>query len=182
MKTNTDLNRLFEEIYPACYDTVFGFLMRLTDGDYDLSEELTQETFLQAWISIERFRGKCAFSTWLCQISKNCWLKYLRKHKNAPLPMDLESLSALPLSEISVSQSDQPEEAAIGQERRTALRGALLALPPKQRDIVIYRLFYDLSYEEIERLTGIKKATARVLYQRSRAGLAKSIQKSIHMK
>jgi RNA polymerase sigma factor (sigma-70 family) len=49
--------------------------------DYPLSEELTQETFYQAFISIDKFQGRCQIKTWLCQIAKNTFYQYLRKKK-----------------------------------------------------------------------------------------------------
>ena len=168
---------LFEEIYYAYHDTVLRFLLRLTAGDELLSEELTQETFCQAWTGLERFRGDCALSTWLCQISKNCWLKYLRKHKNAPMAAAPEMLAALTSAADEANCPENcPEDLALQKETQAALRSAILRLPKKQRDVIIYRFYYDLPYEEIERLTGMKKAAARVLCQRGRARLQKTLE------
>lgn len=71
----------FEVLYREYYGSIYQFLLRLTDYDEDLSEDLTQETFVQAYTSLGRFKGNCAVKTWLCQISKNCRLKFLRKSK-----------------------------------------------------------------------------------------------------
>lgn len=72
-----DIKKAYEEYY----QTVFGFLLGITAGNYDLSEELTQETFYRAAKNIGKFRGDCKMSTWLCQIAKYAYFQYLDKQK-----------------------------------------------------------------------------------------------------
>ena len=54
-------------IYREYANTVKRFLVSLS-GNFDLAEDLTQETFYQAYKSIHRYNGKCKMSVWLCQI------------------------------------------------------------------------------------------------------------------
>ncbi|MGN0115245.1 MAG: RNA polymerase sigma factor, partial [Acutalibacteraceae bacterium] len=53
---------LFEKIYRENFSRVYAFLFKMT-RDPDLSEELTQETFYQAFVSFHRFEGKCDIFT-----------------------------------------------------------------------------------------------------------------------
>ncbi|MDN0061515.1 sigma factor [Mediterraneibacter glycyrrhizinilyticus] len=62
-------------------NTVKRFLISLT-GNFDLSEDLTQETFYQAYRSIHRFNGDCKLSVWLCQIAKHVYFDHLKKKKH----------------------------------------------------------------------------------------------------
>lgn len=68
-----------EEINKENAKKVYYFLYSYT-GDADLSEEITQETFVRAIKSIGRYNGKCKMSVWLCQIGKH--ILYQRYYKN----------------------------------------------------------------------------------------------------
>ena len=52
-----------------------------------LAEELTQETFYQAFKSIDRFDGSSKITTFLFGIAKNVWLNEYRRRKKAPVPL-----------------------------------------------------------------------------------------------
>ena len=67
-----------DEIYRKNAAIIYKYLCGLTQ-DVQLAEELTQETFFQAIKGIDKFRGDCKISVWLCQIAKNLWYKYLRQ-------------------------------------------------------------------------------------------------------
>ena len=163
MKNKENLD--FEKIYLKYFDSVYGFIMKLTGGDSQLTEELTQETFCQAWVSLGKFRGNCSLGTWLCQIAKNCFLKYLRKNKETLIEISSDLDSML-----------NTENTIITQEEKAALRRGILSLKPKQRDVILLRLYLDMSYEEISKVTGIKQDTAKVLFQRGKASLIKKLR------
>ena len=81
--------KVFESIYRAHRDYVYGFALRLTGFDPDAAEELTQESFYRAFVALPRFRGDCDVRTWLCQIMKHTFYKQLRKartRQRAALP------------------------------------------------------------------------------------------------
>lgn len=79
-----------EELYRENAELVYRFLSKLC-GDRALAEELTQETFLQAYKSIDYFDGNCKISVWLCQIGKHLYYQYLRKHRRE-IPADTEEI------------------------------------------------------------------------------------------
>ena len=65
-----------KDIYIEYAGVVKRFLISLS-GNVDLAEDLTQETFYQAYKSIHRYNGKCKMSVWLCQIAKHIYFDYL---------------------------------------------------------------------------------------------------------
>ena len=67
-------------IYKKYGEIVYKYVFCLT-GNEDTTEEIVQETFLVAVKDINKFRGECKISTWLCQISKYIWYKRLKKRK-----------------------------------------------------------------------------------------------------
>ena len=68
-----------EEIYKEYSLLVYRYLYGLTN-DIELSEELMQETFYSATKNINKFKGNSKISVWLCQIAKNKWKDYIKKH------------------------------------------------------------------------------------------------------
>ena len=68
MQKNTPL----ETMYMEYAKTVKHFLISLC-GNFDLAEDLTQETFYQAYKSAHRYNGTCKISVWFCQIAKHLY-------------------------------------------------------------------------------------------------------------
>src|ERR1700742_4084693 len=64
---------------------VRGLLLRLARGNHALADDLAQETFLEAWRAIARFRADSAFATWLYRIAYSRFLMSARKRKDEPL-------------------------------------------------------------------------------------------------
>ena len=71
-----DLEQIFRTYSPV----VHRFLLSLC-GDVDLAQELTAETFYQAYLHIGKFRGDCKPETWLCQIAKHALYKEQKRRK-----------------------------------------------------------------------------------------------------
>lgn len=72
----------FDEICRRCTPVVYRFLLSLCK-DASLADELTAETFYQAYLHIGTFRGDCRVESWLCQIAKNALTKELRRQRRA---------------------------------------------------------------------------------------------------
>ena len=72
----------FDEICRRCTPVVYRFLLSLCK-DASLADELTAETFYQAYLHIGTFRGNCRVESWLCQIAKNALTKELRRQRRA---------------------------------------------------------------------------------------------------
>ena len=72
----------FDEICRRCTSVVYRFLLSLCK-DASLADELTAETFYQAYLHIDTFRGNCRVESWLCQIAKNALTKELRRQRLA---------------------------------------------------------------------------------------------------
>ena len=75
----------FSALARAHQSKLRGLLLRLTRGNHALADDLAQETFLEAWRGLSRFRGDSAFSTWLYRIAYSRFLMHARKRKDEPL-------------------------------------------------------------------------------------------------
>ena len=158
----------FDQIYTTYYSALYGFLLRLTGSDPLLAEELTQETFYQAFISIHRYNGKCKFFTWLCQIAKNSYFKYLKKHKE--VSVDFSRLG----EELVYDRAANTEQLCEARLMKEELRSAVEGLKKQQKDVIILRIYFELSFKEISRTLGITEGSAKVTYHRGKAALQKN--------
>jgi len=57
---------------------IFAYLRRLCGSRQD-AEDLTQQTFLKVWSSLDRFAGRSEFSTWLYRIAHNTYIDWRRR-------------------------------------------------------------------------------------------------------
>ena len=80
----------FEEVYSRYSKDVFKFSLSLC-GNPATADDIVSETFLKAIKTGDTFEGKCSVKSWLCQIAKNTYYDYLRKHsKLTELPAERE--------------------------------------------------------------------------------------------
>lgn len=150
----------FEELYTRYQKDVYYFLLKLTGYEESLAEELTQDSFYQAYLSLKRFRGECTVKSWLCQIAKNTYYRYLRDYVHQK---NLQE-KILPIQE-------EKAVSAIVEEKQvcTHIKKVIDELEERNRSVVEYRLFGELSFKEIGCLLGIREATAKVLFSRAKA-------------
>ena len=76
--------RAFAIIVRMYQTPVYNYVLRLTNGDKALAEDLTQEVFLRVFQGLPRFSLRCKFTTWLFQVTKNRVLDELRALERRP--------------------------------------------------------------------------------------------------
>jgi len=135
------------------YETpVYNYVLRLTNGDKSLAEDLTQEVFLRVYQGLPRFSLRSKFTTWLFQVTKNRVLDELRARERRPLaPVNLDD--APPLEVL-----DQPAEQV---EAIEALWRAIEGLPVDLKMALLLRDVVGLSYNEIADSLEITLATVK---------------------
>src|ERR1700761_954795 len=75
----------FGELTQRHLRQVYSFALRLV-GDSAAAEDISQETFLKAWKSLQKYdESSSKFKTWLLRIARNTAIDYLRKKKHVPL-------------------------------------------------------------------------------------------------
>ena len=151
-----------EELYRQYVQIVYRFLVSACH-DPHLAEDLTQETFLRAWESLERFDHSCRLSTWLCQIAKHALYQHWETcGRERPAEPDLQ----LPAPEDTEAQALYRVELAEVLE-------AFWALGPDMRRVVSLRAMEGLAYKEIGEILGRSENWARVTYFRAKEILAR---------
>ena len=145
----------FEETYQAYQQMIHAFLLRLC-GNAHLAEELTQETFYQAFRHWNDFRGQASISTWLCTIAKRQLFNVVRKKE------------LLPLEEAAHKTGMDISDALADSDRMMAAHRLVHRLPEPMREVFTLRTFGDLSHGQIGSLFGKSDSWARVTYYRAR--------------
>jgi RNA polymerase sigma-70 factor (ECF subfamily) len=135
------------------YETpVYNYVLRLTNGDKALAEDLTQEVFLRVFQGLPRFSLRCKFTTWLFQVTKNRVLDELRAVERRPRALvaidDIAPLEVLDAPIERIEEIDALWKAV--ENLSTDLKMALLL-----RDVV------GLSYTEIADSLEVTLATVK---------------------
>lgn len=150
-----------EELFKENAKLLYSYLYSLCRNE-SLAEELTQETFYKACLSIDRFDESCKFSTWLCQIGKHTYYQYLEKNKRT-LPTEIGE-------ELSVTEVSAERQALSRIELLDTLKN-LHSLPESMREVIYLRSLGDLSFREIGDIMGKSENWARVTYFRAKTQL-----------
>ena len=157
----------FEELYNLYYNDVYYFVLKLAGYQDDIAEEVTQESFYQAYLSLKRFRGECSIKSWLCQIAKNTYYKYLKTHAKETF-----------LDEELHQEQEGKAVSTIVEEKQMLfhIRKVIAELDERSRSVVEYRLYGEKSYKEIGELLGIREATAKVLFSRAKVKIRQRLK------
>lgn len=147
-----------EELYKKHLKLVYHYLLSLCHSP-ELAEELTQETFLQALQSLDRFKGQSAASTWLCAIAKHVWYQHLRKHKEEAYLEDCAEQGH------EIVEWGTPEVLKI-----------IYRLNNPMKEIVYLRLVSDLSYREIGEIMGRPENWVRVNFYRAKQKIVEELK------
>lgn len=164
----------FEQLYRAYFDDVYRYLCRLS-GDERVAEELTSEAFFKAMRAIGGFRGDCDVRVWLCQIAKNCYYTHLKKEKQTGSLDDAE-LSKLPQEESTI------EEQCIRREDAAQIRAVLHTIPEPYKEVFLWRVFAELSFQQIGQIFGKSDNWACVTYHRAKAKIKSRLEGESHEK
>lgn len=147
-----------KEIYEEYFETVNKYLFCLTKN-YDVAEELTQETFYRAVKRIGTYKGECKISVWLCQIAKNLWYDQCRKNKKI-ISSDYELLN--------LESDNKIEEELILNDEKITLYKKMQKLDEKTREVIYLRMTGELSFKEIGDILNKSETWARVTFYRGK--------------
>lgn len=153
----------FDQLILKYRERVFGVVYNLTANREDASD-LTQDAFIKAFQSINRFQGQSAFFTWLYRIAVNGTLNHLQKAKlrrffSLEKIRDEEPVAGL-IDQLADSGDSSDRAACLG-ELQLKLNEAMQKLSIKHRTVVTLFEIDGLSHEEIAEITGTSVGTVR---------------------
>jgi RNA polymerase sigma-70 factor (ECF subfamily) len=145
----------FAAVFRECAKDVHGYAVSLL-GDRATAEDVTALAFERLYRSRSRLdRGRGTPRAWLFAIARNAALDELRRRRRQP-QFDLDEGALRGEDARGDVRSEELEDA----ERRAAVRDALAALPPREREVVLLKFHGQLSNGELARALGISESNA----------------------
>ena len=155
----------FRAIYDAHAGRVHAFCLRF-EHDPAVAEELVQDTFVNAWRGLARFRGEAALSTWLLRIAVNTVLQFRRATAR-------RLARVAPADPLDLLGAGTPAPSA---GLRMDLTAALAQLPPGARAVFLLHEVEGYTHDEIAAMTGVSTGTTKTQLHRARRRLQELLQ------
>ncbi len=163
--------RLVDENQDRIVNTCFGFLENRQDA-----EDIAQNVFIEAYQSINKFRGDSNISTWLYRIAVNKSLNHIKVQKRRRIIQSLEAIVMDHREKEIPAVTDTPESGLEKNERRGVLQKALKSLPDNQKIAITLNKYEDLSYQEVANIMGLSLSAVTALINRGKVNLQKKIR------
>jgi RNA polymerase sigma-70 factor (ECF subfamily) len=160
----------FEELVRRHADRLYAVVLRFV-ADADEAEEVTQETFLRAWRSIDKFELRSQFFTWLYRIGIN---EAKRRAERRPHAGTVRSIEDAPI-EDAPDWSEAPEFRAEQENLRRVLEAAVRALPIEYRAPLILRDVEGLSTQEAADVMELREAAFKSRLHRARLAVRRAV-------
>jgi RNA polymerase sigma-70 factor (ECF subfamily) len=160
-RTQNGDRQAYSMLYERYSASVLSYLYRML-GNVEDVESIGQEVFLRAFRFAPTYRYPQKFSTWLFTITRNLAINQSRRRRRSPVRNVTElNLEGVEMSgdpyQVAARATDDVER----QEEIAQVLRALEDLPADQKEVIVLGVFQDLSYAEIEDITGTKAVTLR---------------------
>jgi RNA polymerase sigma-70 factor (ECF subfamily) len=155
-----------QELVDMYYERIYSFMRGVGHGQ-QISEDLTQETFLKAWAHIGQLRNGRALGGWLYRIAGNVSRVYWRKQKN-------RKFASMERIEKAANGETEPEK--VGHyEELVRLQEAIAQLPWKLRNAIVLHYMQHLTIVEAAEAAGVREGTFKSRLNRALQILRKQV-------
>lgn len=157
-----------EQVYRDIHPKLFTFFYVKTSNTA-IAEDLTQDVFYEASKSLHRFKGQSSLSTWMFAIAHNLLKKHYRSKKYEKAIV--EKLEVLPVGDhLTLEQHVELREDV------QRLLANIQKLDPPSSEIILLRIYGELSFQEIGELIGKSENYTRVTFHRLKNKLQKEMR------
>jgi RNA polymerase sigma-70 factor (ECF subfamily) len=155
----------FKDIVRAHRSAVYRVARRVL-GSHEDADEAAQLAFVRAWKGLHRFRGDAALRTWLVRIALNV----ARTMRAARRPVEgMDAAERLP-------DPAEGSDAALGRDQeRQRLRRAVAKLPPRQREVVILKVFSEMTCGDVAAVLRLSEGTVKAHLHKAVANLRRRL-------
>jgi RNA polymerase sigma-70 factor, ECF subfamily len=143
-----------ESLYRAHVDAIYTYCLRMLRATSD-TEDVVQETFIQAFSDLHTLRDPQKFKPWLMRIAFHRMQRLFRKRKYRRL-FFFTHRNETPLEEQAATDATQEQRTELA-----LLDGAFMQLSPEERACWILRYFENYQIREIVRVTGLSRNTVK---------------------
>jgi len=138
------------------------------------AEEVSQDTFIKVFRSLNRFKGDSKFSTWIYRVAYNTCLDRLKKHKREEPVVAINEFT-----ENQVKTLENALDALEAEEKKQAIKSCINLLPATDSALLTLFYFEELSLEEIGKIKGLTANNVKVKLFRSRKKLASILKQRL---
>ncbi len=156
-------NGAFGVLYERYRHRIHAFCRRMV-RDNALAEDIAQDTFVKARMSLASLHAAASVRTWLFRIARNEAL------------MKLRASSPLPSADDEPLDTSTPLDVLITMERQDAVRRLLDMLRPQYREVLVLREYEEMSYEEIAAVTATSVPSVKSRIFKARKALAAQLK------
>lgn len=156
---------LFEKLYRDYKKSLHLYIYSIC-RDLDMAEELMQETFVKAMLSLDDEHSN--FKAWLFTVGKNLTLNKAKREQRITLTDELEHFIA----------DDDILKELIDNEKYRKLYEAILSLPMKMRQIVTLHYFSGLNLKQIGKILDMSPGNVRIVAMRARQKIKKDLEET----
>jgi RNA polymerase sigma-70 factor (ECF subfamily) len=137
---------------------IYGFIY-LKIADRDISNDIFQDTFIKVIKTLKSnsYNEEGKFLPWVMRISHNLIVDHFRKTKKMPMYRETEEFS---IFSIMSDDSLTIENKMIFDQVEVDLKKIIEELPEDQKEVLVMRMYQDMSFKEISELTGVSINTA----------------------
>jgi RNA polymerase sigma-70 factor (ECF subfamily) len=167
----------YEKLMNRYKKNVYYIALRILNNEND-AEDATQECFMKAFASLDKYEAKFAFSTWLYKIASNTCVDIFRKKKIETLSIT-SSTHDEEGNEIQISDTKflTPDNGLEKKERKEIINKIVNSLPERYKILIELRYYEELSYDEIAKVTNLPLGTVKAQLNRAKAILQDLITK-----
>jgi RNA polymerase sigma-70 factor (ECF subfamily) len=160
-RTQNGDKQAFSLLYERYSSAVLSYLYRML-GNVEDVESIGQEVFLRAFRFAPTYRYPQKFSTWLFTITRNLAINHSRRRKRSPVRNITElNLEGVDISGDPYQVASRATDDLEKQEEIARVLRALDDLPTDQKEVIVLGVFQDMSYAQMEEITGTKAVTLR---------------------
>lgn len=159
----------FRELVRTYSKALYWQIRRIVVNHKD-ADDILQEVFIKIWQGIESFRGEAKLTTWMYRIAYFESLSHAKRQKRI-------AENQIEITEDNDFLVDQVagDPYFDGDRAEKLLQEAIDKLPPKQKQVFVMRYFSELSYAEIEEITGTSQGSLKASYHHAVEKIKKSI-------
>jgi RNA polymerase sigma-70 factor (ECF subfamily) len=160
-----------------CYqERLYNSVYRLVENAED-AQDVVQEAFLNAYQSLDGFKGDSLFFTWLYRIAVNTAISFKRKQR-ATVRIDTGRNGEHLVEPLDPSEESRPEHALEQAEEGRRIREALARLSPEHRAVLVMKDMEGQKYETMAEILQVPIGTIRSRLHRARLELRELLEKS----
>jgi RNA polymerase sigma-70 factor (ECF subfamily) len=137
---------------------IFGFIYSKI-SDRDISNDIFQDTFIKVirTLKSKSYNEEGKFLPWVMRIAHNLIIDHYRKNKKMPMFRETEEFS---IFSIMSDDSLTIENKIIREQVEMDLKKLIEELPADQKEVLVMRMYQDMSFKEISEITGVSINTA----------------------